>query len=374
MAKSTRIRVMLSSRCKDYFPAGSKSTMTDLRKQIKQDIEAIQINGTNLFEVWINEDAPPSAGTVDSWDTCLQAVRDCDILIVLFNGNAGWASAKSDVGICHAEFMEGMRAAQAKVRLVTLTPLLSVKGTRKDSIHRRFQEAVAQSSLFRGDDAETVEEAQRRVREALADALLQLTRLGVNSVAASRQDMGAALDWTRMDFRRRKQAMEQAVCASLSGLRGAKALDGATSVLIDGTPVAVVAHAVPAALGVAAARELVGRPFLTDHEREALLRQAQGPFHLIACHRTATETQATALLGFPDATVISGPFGVFVADDIQKVQFAFLPNCRDESQTRHAVQRFFAWLEQSQEAVNVARRAASRTRIVRAIAKETNGK
>lgn len=348
--------------------------MTDLRKQIKQDIEAIQINGTKLFEVWINEDAPPSAATVDSWDTCLQAVRDCDILIVLFNGNAGWASARSDVGICHAEFMEGMRAAQAKVRLVTLTPLLSVKGTRKDSIHRRFQEAVTQSSLFRGDEAETVEEAQTRVREALADALVQLTRLGVNSVAASRQDMGAALDWTRMDFRRRKQAMEQAVRESLSGLRGAKALDGATSVLIDGTPVAVVAHAVPAALGVAAARELAGRPFLMDHEREALLRQAQGPFHLIACHRTATETQATALLGFPDATVISGPFGVFVADDIQKVQFAFLPNCRDESQTRHAVQRFFAWLEQSQESVNVARRAASRTRIVRAIAKETRGK
>jgi len=75
-------------------------------------------------------------------------------------------------------------------------------------------------------------------------------------------------------------------------------------------------------------------------------------------------------LGFPDATVVSGLFGVFVADDVQKVQFAFLANCRDDSQTRHASQRFFEWLQQTGEAARVARRAVSRARIVKVLAKE----
>lgn len=62
--------------------------------------------------------------------------------------------------------------------------------------------------------------------------------------------------------------------------------------------------------------------------------------HLIACHRTVTETQSTNLLGFPYAPVVSGPFGIYVADEIQRMQFVFLANCREPSQTRQAVQRF----------------------------------
>ena len=95
-----------------------------------------------------------------------------------------------------------------------------------------------------------------------------------------------------------------------------------------------------------------------------------GPLHIIACHRGATETQATKLLGFPDATVVSAPFGVFVADNIQKIQFAFIVNYRDESTTIHGVQRFFSWLEQSGEDELVAKRAKSRAIIVQAIANE----
>ena len=51
-----------------------------------------------------------------------------------------------------------------------------------------------------------------------------------------------------------------------------------------------------------------------------------GPVHVIACHKTATESQAARLLGFPDATLVSAPFGIFAADPVQKVQFAFITN------------------------------------------------
>lgn len=76
------------------------------------------------------------------------------------------------------------------------------------------------------------------------------------------------------------------------------------------------------------------------------------------------------MLGFPDATVVSSEFGIYVADDVQKVQFVFLKNCRDESSLRHSQQRFFEWLDQTGESERLAKRAASRRKIIRAIATE----
>ncbi|MDH1181927.1 DUF4062 domain-containing protein [Achromobacter mucicolens] len=365
------IRVMLSSRCLDSFPTGSESTLTDLRKELKTEIESAHVLGRKLFEVWINEDAPPAEGTQDSWETCLQAVRDCDVLIVLSNGNAGWAMSEQDIGICHAEYMEGLRSAQAKVRLVALPTVADVKGAAGER-NRRFQDYLSRQTAFRGGEVTTVAEAKRRVFDALSDAVITLAQRGVKAAASARFDVGAALDWTRLDFRQRKMAMESTLKSALGGLKGAKVLDSGVVVSLDNKDVAVVVHAIPASFSIAAARELVGRPFLEDHQRIKLLTSAHGPLHLIACHRGATETQAMSLLGFPDATVVSGPFGVFVADDVQKVQFAFLANCRDDSQTRHASQRFFEWLLQTGEGVQVARRAVSRARIVKVVAKEMN--
>lgn len=145
-------------------------------------------------------------------------------------------------------------------------------------------------------------------------------------------------------------------------------------VRLGGVDILCVPSAIPAALTVSAAKEMVGQPFLRDHKLSSTLTKGKkkrgGPIHVIACHKGATEAQATRLLGFPDATVVSAPFGIFVADNVQKVQFAFIVNCRDESTTRHGVQRFFEWLAQSGEEALVAERAKARGRIVAAIAKE----
>ena len=59
-----------------------------------------------------------------------------------------------------------------------------------------------------------------------------------------------------------------------------------------------------------------------------------------------------------------------MADDVQKVQFVLLSNCRDETATRHALQRFMEWLDVAGEAADLVERARSRKRIVLAIAKE----
>ena len=255
------------------------------------------------------------------------------------------------------------------MRLVALPTVAEAEGAAGER-NRRFQDYLSQQTAFRGGEVKTVADAKKRVFEALSDAMISLTQRGVKASASTRFDIGAALDWTRLDFRRRKMAMESTLKEALGGLKGAKAMDDGVAVKLSGKNVAVVVHAIPSAFSVAAARELVGRPFLEDHRRINLINSLHGPLHLIACHRGVTETQATSLLGFPDATVVSGPFGVFVADDVQKVQFAFLANCRDDSQTRHACQRFFEWLQQTGEAALVARRAVSRARIVKVVAQE----
>jgi hypothetical protein len=47
-----------------------------------------------------------------------------------------------------------------------------------------------------------------------------------------------------------------------------------------------------------------------------------------------TESQASPLLGFPDATLVTPSFGVYIADNLQKMQLVLLANCRDECSTQ----------------------------------------
>ncbi len=371
MAKSSRLRVMISSRCFDFFPAGQTVTrLSDIRKTLKTEIEAMEIAGTNAFEVWINEEAPPQGGTWDSWDVCIEAVKGCDILVAISNGNAGWAGAAGEVGICHAELMTGLSTAPAKVRLVVLDDIPITKNA-EGSRNQRFQGYVGKQSLFRGGTVKTVDELKHRVREALCDAVVCLAQAGVREASRGKFHSGEALDWSRLDFAARQAEMVRALRDAILARSGSREASGKVFVRMGVHEILCEPHAIPAALSVGPARDLVGQPFLRDHLLVAnLTGKRGGPLHIIACHRTATESQAAKLLGFPDATLVSAPFGVFVADPVQKVQFAFITNCRDDANTRHGLQRFLEWLTQTGEEVLLAKRAIARARIVRAIAKE----
>lgn len=370
MAKSSKLRVMLSSRCNDPFPGGATTTLSDIRRALKTEIEAMEIAGRKAFEVWINEETDPQGGTWDSWDVCIEAVKDCDILLVISNGNAGWADGSGAIGICHAEMMTGLSTARAKVRLVDLG---NVPITKDDAgkRNRRFQDELSRQSFFRGGMVTTVADLNKRVKDALYDAIISLAQAGVHDTGKARFDSGAALDWSRLNFSKRQAEMVRVLREALLARDGSTEDSGKVFVRMNKQQILTEPHAIPAALTVGPARELVGQPFLRDHSLAALLNGKRGgPLHIIACHKTATESQAAKLLGFPDATFVTPPFGVFVADPVQKVQFAFIVNCRDETNTRHGLQRFFNWLSQTGEEILVAERAQARARIVGAIARE----
>lgn len=372
MARASTIRVMISSRCNDHFPAKGDGgrPLSEIRRNLKQEIESLEVFGKQVFEVWINEETPPQGGSWDSWDVCMEAVRDCDVLLVLSNGNAGWARAEGDIGICHAELMNGLAHAAGKVRLISLGDVAtdeSADGQR----NRRFQEYVGRQSLFRGGEVKTKGQLVQRAKEALHDALIRLAQQGVREASKGRFHSGQALDWSRMSFQDRQAEMRGVLAAAIGQRSTTKEVDGHLLVELADTQVLLCPHAIPAALSDGAAKEMVGQPFLRDHERADVLTDKRGgPVHVIACHKAATELQATKLLGFSDATVVRAPFGIYVADNVQKIQFAFIVDCRDEANTRHGVQRFFEWLEQTGEADLLARRARSRAKIVRAIADE----
>lgn len=368
MARSTKLRVMISSRCETSFPKNGGRKLSAIRMDLKESIEKMEIAGRRVFEVWINETTPPQGGTWDSWEVCIQAAKDCDILLVVSNGDAGWAANGGEVGICHVELMTGLSHAPAKVRLIAL-PSVSITDDEAGLRNRRFQEEVARQSLFRGGTVSDEATLTLRVHEALHDAVVALAQAGVADSAKGRYHSGAALDWSRLDFQARRDQMVMVVRDALLARVGSRETNGYVVLRLANMSVLVDVHAVPAALTVGPAREMLGQPFLRDYTLANMLGQdVGGPMHIIACQKTATESQAVKLLGFPDATIVAAPFGIFVADPVQKVQFAFITNCRDEASTRHGVQRFFEWLGQTNEDANVAVRAGARAHIVRAVA------
>lgn len=370
------ITVMISSRCNDRFPSQGDASLslTEIRLQLKDAIENENVFGAPCFNVWINEDTPPQAGRDDSWEVCLKAARECDIFIALYNGHAGWArNTQSDIGICHAELQTALEHAPGKVFPISIAEKDHLEHLRQP-INVRFQRFVDAQNLFRGGSVHDLGSLTTRVRETMREAMVFLTKRGVREASRGRYHMGEALDWSRRDFAGRQHAIASVIRAALLERANTTKLDsdkGAVA-LIGNKRICLAVSAIPAALTVPAAREMVGQPFLKDYQFQDLLAstKSKGPVHVVGCHRAITEPQALRLLGFPDATVVSAPFGVYVVDDVQKIQMVLIANCRDETTTRHGVQRFFEWLEQTGEGVKLAARATSRANIVRVLAAE----
>lgn len=364
-----KIRVMISSRCNDRVTlGGAERTFSDLRRELKRRLEDERLFGRPLFEVYINEDEGAEGGARPTWDHCLEQVRGADIVLVLYNGSSGWVE-QGDIGICHAELMEALSKSPDKVRLVAITPGEAAAGA-AGARDRRFRKYVADQQLLQ-ETAGTGDDLIPLALKATHKAVLDMVRLGVREAHRGRFYTGEPLKWSQLDFEQRRRRMIKVVCEDLAGRDGAAREGRRVSVPLGGQSVLFLCHAVPAAMGIAAAREMSAQPFLDDYKYDDELgAEHVGPVHVIACHRNVTESQAITQLGFPDATVVSPPFGVYVADNVQKIQLVFIANCRDETTTRHGVQRFFDWLKKSGQRAALVRRAGARRNIVRAIAAE----
>lgn len=370
LSETDPLQLMISSRCKDVIQFQEKSQpMGVLRRALKARLEKIELGGKQVFKVWIHEDESNSSGLTSTWEECMENSRDADVFIMLYNGRAGWLGSDSPVvdgvGICHAELSAAYDKAPAKVRSIQLHPLVKAA---PDSPDEEFQKYVTKQKIP-GAQVTTGEEAMERVDELAAAIVLSLAREGVGVNSTGNYYAGEALEWSRKNFHDRRNVVTETVVKLLRKReRGTskqpKGSANVAAVHLRDSTIGFVCDSIPASMGTAAARELVGQPFLKDHEHtENWAPAIQGPVHLIACQKSVSETQAVRQLGFPDAVVISAPFGVYVADDVQKIQMAFIANCRDETTTRINVQEFLNWLNDHGEAKYLVQRATSRRKV-----------
>ncbi len=369
MAKK-KLLIFISSRNRDTITYENRaSTLSEIRGILKRKLEAEQLFGKNIFEVWINEDEPPADGTQDSWDKCMDEVRKADIVLCIFNGNAGWAKNPGEIGICHAELKTALESEPNKVRLVKTQIIERDANSAQDERNKKFQRYEKEHNLFRGADAPTGEAIIASSLETIKEAVVEMVYTGRLNPNKSGFYLGDSLRWSRMGYSERKKVIEQSILGSLKE-RKEKVLDDNRAIIKNGSQkILLKCQGIPDSLSVSEAKELVGQPFLSDHEDFPILEKhkAIGPIHLIGCHKSITESQARKILGFPDATIVKAPFGIYVADNVQMIQLIFLQDCRNETETVHVLQRFFDWLEKSGEVDFLFERAEKRKKIVRAI-------
>ena len=367
MAKSSKIKIMISSRCNDRFPLTGEggAELGRLRTELKQEIESSKTLGRFLYEVWIHEEASASAER-DAWDECMRQARECDIFVAIYNGNAGWKGTGefATVGICDAEYQAACNTSPAKVVVIDIFER-DMAGASNGSQHLAFQERLLSDYVF-SSRPRTSAELVKVVKQAIAVRTIELTQAGTQSGRRGRGYLGPALDWRRLNYRDRSNCMVASMVAALAATQGT---DGACTVKIAGERILFLLAARPDSLSVAAARELVGQPHLVDHaSADAMKKLNGGPVHIIACQKSATESQAQRMLGFPNATVVPAPFGTYVLDSVQGIQLMLISNCTDDHATRTGVQRFMDWLPQSGQLSIFVRTARKRKKIVTLLA------
>jgi hypothetical protein len=367
MAKSSKIKVLISSRCNDMFPLSAKPQvrLSDLRVKMKKEIENTSVLGSKPYEVWINEDAAESTER-GAWDECIRQARDCDIFVALFNGNAGWTGSgeNASIGICHAEFLAAYARAPAKVFLIDIFERGAANAPKMPA-DVNFQKRLEGENNAPAADVASLEAA---IRSRIVNATVKLAQQGVADANRGRAYLGPALDWNRMPYPQRSAAMVAAAATALGPFSPTK--DGNFCVTtIETKRILFRVDAVPDSMSVATAREMVGQPHLHDDAAAArVARLDGGPVHLIACHKGVTGAQAQRMLGFPDATVVTAPFGIYVLDPVQAIQIVLLANCAAEDVTKHNVQRFLEWLPQAEQAEPLAGFAKKRKNLVALLA------
>ncbi|MGQ0801351.1 MAG: hypothetical protein ACT4NL_14735 [Pseudomarimonas sp.] len=319
-----------------------------------------------IYDVWIHENELAVATANTILKLSLVEIGKADIIIVLYTGEAGSAADDRDIGICHAELLEAVARRGDVVYIIELAPLVgsSAAAAPLSKRDKAFQTYVNGLGVFR---VQVRDEAQLQAAAValLHQAVAQLVRRGASG--GRRRDRGQPLDWGRLDLAQRRRSMRAALATALES-DAAESPGTASRILLAGHALSVRIDAIPDALSVAAAREMVGQPFQRDHLLIDTAREdAPGIVHLIACHRGVTETQAKKMLGTSDAMAIASDFGVYAADHVQQIQIFFLAQCADAGAVAIALRRLNEWLAQFGEIQRVVARAKGRQQILRAV-------
>ena len=147
MSQNKYINIMISSRNNSNF---DNKSLTEIRKKLKKLIEKEKLFDKELFKVWINEEEDPQSFSETIWKKCLREARQADIVISLYNGQAGWLKDNDTIGICHDELREALDAGSGKVWCIQLDGCKYDKDIteQQQNADKKFQEFIKRTSLI----------------------------------------------------------------------------------------------------------------------------------------------------------------------------------------------------------------------------------
>jgi hypothetical protein len=194
---------MLSSRCGDRFPLSVPGSriLSDIRKDLKTRVEAARPLGYPLSEVWINEDNTGD-GSMPAWDPCMGQAMDCDILIAIYNGNAGWEDSAGSIGICHAELEKAFALASGKVFIVNAHEKGNPAAPARD-VDLRFQAYVEGLRQFEARKVTSEKALVAAIERTLSQATVKMVQRGVQGASTGSNHVGPPLDRSRLSYAQR---------------------------------------------------------------------------------------------------------------------------------------------------------------------------
>lgn len=360
-----KIKVFLSSKVKPVFGGLDVADydLGRLRQHLKNNLEEEIFLGERIIKVIMNEEGFEQDFTKDAFDSCLSNVEKSDVVVVLYNGDAGWAPDKDKHanGICHEEYLKAVLDHPSMTFGINLTSYFSKAKYKVEQEKRNklFQADIDSYYRFKEySEAKTVEDLQKSILTLIKGYI----QSSIDKAFSAKRDMdvtntvfGKTLDWSKLNYSQRNDEI-----VALT--------EKAFEDLLDDT--ITMCHSIPDNMSVSDARNFIGRPFLREHlELIKSPRVKKGVVHIVGVYGSATEGQVKNLIGYPDLTAIKGSFGYYVWDQTTQIQMFFLLKCINPSTIRTRKQQVANWLKSSKELNNVNKRASARYNILEAINK-----
>lgn len=358
------IKIFLSSKVNPVFEGLDRLdyTLGDLRKFIKKEFEGEKFLGQKLIQVVMNEEGFEATFDKDAFDSCLENIKKCDLVVVLFNGDAGWAPDK-DInanGICHEEYLQAANDHPSMTVGINITKYFSSVTFSSEQQKRNdaFMDDVNRLYRFKEySEAKTVDELQTYIKDLIQGYIKHAIDKAFEAKKQLDQNntiFGKTLDWNKLSYAQREKELK----------------DLSSSAFKDIFPNTIcLYHGIPDHLSVADARNSMGRPFLHEHVELSTSTLNSGAIHFITVYGNATETQIKSLIGFPDVTLIKTTFGFYLWEQTTQIQIFVSSNCINPNLIKTRRQQIINWLKSSNERSKIKVRADERYKILDVIVK-----
>lgn len=360
--KMEAIKVFLSSRVNSAFSILDPSkSLKDLRKYLQTELEKELFLGEKIFKVLINERTFDSTLSKDAFENCMDSLRSSHVIIILYNGEAGWpiADLDSSNGICHEEYLAAMQEFGDMSFGINISRFFKLPEEGKawernkffaDELARDFRHMeTIEAQDFEELKTNCLTQIRRYLVKAVENSFLTQKR-----VVAGSSIVPETLDWSKLSYSERIGKMKATLQQSL-----------------DANPefsdTICRFYAVPDSMSVADARNQLGRPFLYEQNEIIGSDKRAGVVHFIAVYGRVSATQAKNLVGYPDLTVIRTPFGFYLWEKNVHIQIFFLQSCVNSNVIKLRIGEVGIWLNSSREKANIQLRAQRRFTILKAI-------